>query len=135
MLMISISIFLFLASDPPPDAADGNGAEEGGGGGEANGNTPRSLLRTVVPLMSKGVPFLLLVLIKVLWEHSLGILVMLGLSLTFWHANKMLKNQVSLKVSRNSEVEDVFVLLSGTASNNEVMKSTRRDMIILIEVV
>jgi len=87
------------AAEPQPDAADGNGAEEGGG--DANANTPRSLLRTVVPLMSKGVPFLLLVLIKVLWEHSLGILVMLGLSLTFWHANKMLKNQVSLKERRS----------------------------------
>jgi len=88
-------------ADPNSEPTDSNDAEDGGSAGDANANSPRSLLRTILPLMSKGVPFLLLIFVKVLWEHSLGILVMLGLSLTFWHANKMLKNQVSLKERRS----------------------------------
>jgi len=88
-------------ADPNSEATESNDAEDGGSAGDANANSPRSLLRTILPLMSKGVPFLLLIFVKVLWEHSLGILVMLGLSLTFWHANKMLKNQVSLKERRS----------------------------------
>jgi len=81
----------------PPDLAEANETE----GGAAEDNSPRTFLRTLIPLLNKGVPFLILILVKVLWEHSLGILVMLGLSLTFWHANKMLKNQVSLKERRS----------------------------------
>jgi len=92
--------------DDPPDVAEAGETEAAGDAGDgatagADANSPRSILRTLLPLMSKGIPFLLLVIVKVLWEHSLGILVMLGLSLTFWHANKMLKNQVSLKERRS----------------------------------
>lgn len=87
--------------DDPPETGEANETDEGGGDGAADANSPRTLFRTLLPLMSKGVPFLLLIVVKVLWEHSLGILVMLGLSLTFWHANKMLKNQVSLKERRS----------------------------------
>ena len=46
----------------------------------------------------KYIPFLLIILVKSVFEHGTGIIVCCGLVLTFLHANSVLKQQVSYSV-------------------------------------
>jgi len=58
-------------------------------------------LRAVVSACEKYIPFLLIILIKSLFEHGTGIIVCCGLVLTFLHANSVLKQQVARQSRRN----------------------------------
>ena len=51
-------------------------------------------LKAVVTACEKYIPFLLIVMVKSVFEHGTGIIVCLGLVLTFLHANSVLKQQV-----------------------------------------
>jgi len=93
--------------------------EEGGGGGPTGGPQGESgadsegesalsailntnpELRTVVSACEKYIPFLLIILVKSIFEHGKGIIVCVGLVLTFLHANSVLRQQVARQGRRN----------------------------------
>ena len=52
-------------------------------------------LKAVVSACEKYIPFLIIILVKSVFEHGTGIIVCCGLVLTFLHANSVLKQQVS----------------------------------------
>ncbi|XP_002159773.1 E3 ubiquitin-protein ligase RNFT2 isoform X1 [Hydra vulgaris] len=54
--------------------------------------------------LEKALPFCLLVLSRIMWDHRLGILVLVGLFGTFLHVNNSIKNQVGLKEKRLNHV-------------------------------
>ena len=53
-------------------------------------------MKAVVSACEKYIPFLIIILVKSVFEHGTGIIVCCGLVLTFLHANSVLKQQVSL---------------------------------------
>ncbi|XP_023347262.1 RING finger and transmembrane domain-containing protein 2 isoform X2 [Eurytemora carolleeae] len=57
-------------------------------------------LRTVASACERYIPFCFLVLIKSVFDHWTGILVCLGLVLTFLHANSVLKHQIGRQARR-----------------------------------
>jgi len=86
--------------------AGGGGA--GGGDGEQEQETGWSAilstnpeLRAVVSACEKYIPFLLIILVKSVFEHGKGIIVCVGLVLTFLHANSVLRQQVARQARRN----------------------------------
>jgi uncharacterized membrane protein YecN with MAPEG domain len=58
-------------------------------------------LRSVVSAGERYIPFILIVCVKSVFEHGTGIIVCLGLILTFLHANSVVKQQVSRQARRN----------------------------------
>lgn len=71
--------------------------------GSANGrpNGDRMEFQGAIKWIESSVPFLLLLLSRIMWDHRLGILVGIGLTGTFLHANNTIKRQVALKVMYN----------------------------------
>ena len=55
-------------------------------------------LKAVVSACEKYIPFLLIIMVKSVFEHGTGIIVCCGLVLTFLHANSVLKQQVNLYI-------------------------------------
>ena len=51
--------------------------------------------------MNRYIPFLLIILVKSVFDHGTGIIVCCGLVLTFLHANSVLKQQVARQARRN----------------------------------
>ena len=51
-------------------------------------------LKAIVTACERYIPFVLIILVKSLFDHGTGILVCCGLVLTFLHANSVLKQQV-----------------------------------------
>ncbi|XP_029427006.1 RING finger and transmembrane domain-containing protein 2 isoform X2 [Rhinatrema bivittatum] len=60
-----------------------------------------SELRAIISWLQKGLPFILILLAKLCFQHKLGIAVCLGMASTFAYANSTLKQQVSLKEKRS----------------------------------
>ena len=58
-------------------------------------------LKAIVSACEKYIPFVLIILVKSLFDHGTGIVVCCGLVLTFLHANSVLKQQVSRQARRN----------------------------------
>ncbi|XP_056392784.1 RING finger and transmembrane domain-containing protein 2 isoform X2 [Hyla sarda] len=56
-----------------------------------------SELRAIVSWLQKGLPFILILLAKLCFQHKLGIAVCIGMATTFAYANSSVKHQVSLK--------------------------------------
>ncbi|XP_059974840.1 E3 ubiquitin-protein ligase RNFT2 isoform X3 [Mesoplodon densirostris] len=56
-----------------------------------------SELKAVICWLQKGLPFILILLAKVCFQHKLGIAVCIGMASTFAYANSTLREQVSLK--------------------------------------
>jgi len=54
-----------------------------------------------VSACEKYIPFILIILVKSVFEHGKGILVCVGLVLTFLHANSVLRQQVARQSRRN----------------------------------
>ena len=64
-------------------------------------NTPLSCLQSlhlILLILPRYIPFLLIILVKSVFEHGKGIIVCIGLVLTFLHANSVLRQQVPLPV-------------------------------------
>ncbi|KAI4899015.1 hypothetical protein NFI96_028232, partial [Prochilodus magdalenae] len=77
------------------------------GGDEASAPAPAlSELKAVVTWLQRGLPFILILLAKVCFQHKLGIAVCIGMASTFAFANSTLKHQVSLREERS-----VFITL------------------------
>lgn len=73
-----------------------------------------SELRAVISWLQKGLPFILILLAKLCFQHKLGLAVCIGMVSTFAYANSAVKHQVSLKEKRS--ILDVFwisIFLSG----------------------
>nr|XP_044988947.1 RING finger and transmembrane domain-containing protein 2 isoform X2 [Jaculus jaculus] len=73
-------------------------------GGEEQPGTPApalSELKAVIFWLQKGLPFILILLAKLCFQHKLGIAVCIGMASTFAYANSTLREQVSLKEKRS----------------------------------
>ncbi|XP_068750112.1 E3 ubiquitin-protein ligase RNFT1-like [Montipora capricornis] len=89
-----------------------------GTSGTQNGNgrsgTDRVEFQGTINWIEKSLPFVLLLLSRIMWDHRLGILVFVGLCGTFLHANSTVKRQVSLKDRRLNRISLwTFLFLSG----------------------
>uniref|UniRef100_A0ABK0LKB5 Ring finger protein, transmembrane 2 n=1 Tax=Rattus norvegicus TaxID=10116 RepID=A0ABK0LKB5_RAT len=60
-----------------------------------------SELKAVICWLQKGLPFILILLAKLCFQHKLGIAVCIGMASTFAYANSALREQVSLKEKRS----------------------------------
>ncbi|XP_060049007.1 E3 ubiquitin-protein ligase RNFT2 isoform X3 [Erinaceus europaeus] len=60
-----------------------------------------SELKAAICWLQKGLPFILILLAKVCFQHKLGIAVCIGMASTFAYANSALREQVSLKEKRS----------------------------------
>ncbi|XP_069870835.1 RING finger and transmembrane domain-containing protein 2 isoform X1 [Dipodomys merriami] len=60
-----------------------------------------SELKAMVCWLQKGLPFILILLAKLCFQHKLGIAVCIGMASTFAYANSTLREQVSLKEKRS----------------------------------
>uniref|UniRef100_A0A8C8R6N7 Ring finger protein, transmembrane 2 n=1 Tax=Pelusios castaneus TaxID=367368 RepID=A0A8C8R6N7_9SAUR len=74
-----------------------------------------SELKAVVSWLQKGLPFILILLAKVCFQHKLGIAVCIGMASTFAYANSTLRKQVSLKEKRSVLI--VFWILAFLLGN------------------
>ncbi|NXD39969.1 RNFT2 protein, partial [Copsychus sechellarum] len=74
-----------------------------------------SELRAVLGWLQKGLPFILILLAKVCFQHKLGIAVCIGMASTFAYANSTLREQVALKEKRSVLV--VFWILAFLTGN------------------
>lgn len=90
-----------------------HGAASGGGGApqpgpaspEAATETEERLtttpeLRAVLMLVDKYVTFVLILLLKLAFDHRVGVLVIIGLFITFCHANSVIKREVGKQAKR-----------------------------------
>jgi len=83
--------------DPPPEPAPPQDSESGWS--QILNSNPE--LRTVVNACERYIPFCFLILVKSVFDHGLGIIVCLGLVLTFLHSNSVLKHQIGRQARRN----------------------------------
>uniref|UniRef100_UPI00398EB283 E3 ubiquitin-protein ligase RNFT2 n=1 Tax=Pristiophorus japonicus TaxID=55135 RepID=UPI00398EB283 len=60
-----------------------------------------SELKAAVTWLQKGLPFILILVAKVCFQHKLGIAVCIGMASTFAYANLTVKHQVSLREKRS----------------------------------
>ncbi|XP_006001213.1 RING finger and transmembrane domain-containing protein 2 [Latimeria chalumnae] len=60
-----------------------------------------SELKAVISWLQRGLPFILILLAKVCFQHKLGIAVCIGMASTFAYANSTVKHQVSLREKRS----------------------------------
>lgn len=60
-----------------------------------------SELKAVMSWLQKGLPFIMILLAKVCFQHKLGIAMCIGMASTFAYANSVLREQVSLKDKRS----------------------------------
>ncbi|XP_053135811.1 RING finger and transmembrane domain-containing protein 2 isoform X2 [Hemicordylus capensis] len=74
-----------------------------------------SELKAVISWLQKGLPFILILLAKVCFQHKLGIALCIGMASTFAYANSTLREQVSLKEKRSVLV--VFWILAFLTGN------------------
>jgi len=88
---------------PQPQQQGGAGADNNNTGDQAGDNdngwsailNSNPELKAVVSACEKYIPFLLIIMVKSVFEHGTGIIVCCGLVLTFLHANSVLKQQVA----------------------------------------
>ncbi|XP_044541377.1 RING finger and transmembrane domain-containing protein 2 [Gracilinanus agilis] len=87
-------------------------------GGDDQPGTPApalSELKAVICWLQKGLPFILILLAKLCFQHKLGIAVCIGMASTFAYANSTLREQVSLKEKRSVLV--IFWILAFLVGN------------------
>lgn len=84
-------------SNTEPVDANGNSNEA-----DQNTTTIRNSpeLQALLSFAEKYVPFLLILLLKLIFDHRIGILVNLGLFITFFHANTVVKREVARQGKR-----------------------------------
>ncbi|KAL2092508.1 hypothetical protein ACEWY4_012306 [Coilia grayii] len=87
-------------------SADRHSSRDEGGEDPSTPAPALSELKAVVSWLQRGIPFILILLVKVCFQHKLGIAVCIGMASTFAFANSAFKHQVSLREERS-----VFVTL------------------------
>ncbi|XP_032823424.1 E3 ubiquitin-protein ligase RNFT2 [Petromyzon marinus] len=103
------------AQPSAPARGDGGGGGGGGDAGDPGGEAgnPTAAFAEMRPLLGwlqRGLPFLLLLLTRLGYQHRLGLAVLAGLFLTFFYANRTLKTQVTLR-ERRSCVKTLWLLV------------------------
>ncbi|XP_067144274.1 RING finger and transmembrane domain-containing protein 2 [Centruroides vittatus] len=68
-------------------------------------------MRALLLMAEKYVPFILILLLKLIFDHRIGILVVIGLFATFCHANSVIKREVS-KQGKRQLVSLLIVILN-----------------------
>ena len=76
-------------------------------------------LKAVVSACEKYIPFLIIILVKSVFEHGTGIIVCCGLVLTFLHANSVLKQQVSYCIVIEMRTLIITLLQSGCKTGQD----------------
>lgn len=95
-------------------SAEMRGSREDGGDDASAPAPALSELKAVVSWLQRGFPFILILLIKVCFQHKLGIAVCVGMVSTFAFANSSLKHQISLREERSLFITFwILVFLSG----------------------
>ncbi|KAL8199102.1 UNVERIFIED_CONTAM: E3 ubiquitin-protein ligase rnft1 [Gekko kuhli] len=85
-----------IHSRPHPHS-EARGPEEGGGDSEEHGGSSLSDLRYLLQWLQKSLPYILILSVKLLLQHVIGISLGIGLLTTFMYANKSIVNQVFLR--------------------------------------
>jgi len=87
----------------PPPSPEENNTNTGGNQMEFFGT---------ITWVEKAIPFVILLLSRIMWDHRLGILVFIGLFGTFFHVNSTIKKQVGLKERRLNRIAfGIFIFL------------------------
>ncbi|XP_070573289.1 E3 ubiquitin-protein ligase RNFT2-like [Ptychodera flava] len=76
------------------------GGQQNGAGAPGGPRSSLADLRIAASWAEKTIPFLIVLLLKVIVDHRLGLIVLIGLFGTFIHYNGSLKRQVALKEKR-----------------------------------
>ncbi|XP_022095814.1 RING finger and transmembrane domain-containing protein 2-like [Acanthaster planci] len=105
----AIIIDMPAATSPAEENRNGAGSPsegasaEGGDGdnGERPGGIPDGHLRALRPLMERTLPFVLILLLKILYDHRLGVLVLIGMGAAFFHFNSKIKEQIAQRDKRS----------------------------------
>ncbi|XP_015281775.1 PREDICTED: RING finger and transmembrane domain-containing protein 1 isoform X2 [Gekko japonicus] len=77
--------------------SEARGPEEGGGDSEEHSGSSLSELRYLLQWLHKSLPYILILSVKLLLQHVIGISLGIGLLTTFMYANKSIVNQVFLR--------------------------------------
>ncbi|CAM1308603.1 RNFT2 (predicted) [Pycnogonum litorale] len=68
------------------------------GQAESLRNSPE--LRAILSVLEKYIGFAIIMLFKIVFDHKIGILVIIGLGITFFHANSSIKRQIAKQQKR-----------------------------------
>ncbi|XP_060115059.1 E3 ubiquitin-protein ligase RNFT1 [Heteronotia binoei] len=100
----------------PHSHSEARGPEEGSGDSEEQSGSSLSDLRYVLQWLHKSLPYILLLSVKLLLQHVIGISLGIGLLTTFMYANKSIVNQVFLR-ERCSRLHcaGLFLFLTGSS--------------------
>ncbi|NWI87808.1 RNFT1 ligase, partial [Pitta sordida] len=105
-----------------PSSRHGHAQGEGGGledpapDSEEHGGSSLSELRYVLQWLHKSLPYLLILCVKLIMQHIVGISLGIGLLTTYAYANKSIVNQVFLR-ERCSKLHCTWLLLYLTGSS------------------
>ncbi|XP_062890266.1 RING finger and transmembrane domain-containing protein 2 isoform X1 [Mobula hypostoma] len=91
-------------------SGDRHGNMEDGGDDPGTPAPALSELKAAIAWLQKGLPFILILLAKVCFQHKLGIAVCIGMASTFAYANLTVKHQVSLREKR-SVLTNLWILV------------------------
>ncbi|XP_038059751.1 RING finger and transmembrane domain-containing protein 2-like [Patiria miniata] len=80
---------------------DGAGDTSEGENGDRQGGLAEGQFRALRPLMERTLPFVLILLLKILYDHRIGVIVLIGMGAAFFHFNGKLKEQVAQRDKRN----------------------------------
>ncbi|XP_028852932.1 E3 ubiquitin-protein ligase RNFT2 isoform X1 [Denticeps clupeoides] len=95
-------------------AAERHGSRDEGSEDPSTPAPALSELKAVVTWLQRGIPFILILLAKVCFQHKLGIAVCVGLVSTFAFANSTVKHQVSLREERSAFISLwIIIFLAG----------------------
>lgn len=95
-----------VASDSSSSNAPNDDPNTNNRTNEANSSDSTANLRStpeyqmLISFVEKYVPFLMILLMKLVFDHRIGILVVIGLFITFFHANSVVKREVSKQAKR-----------------------------------
>lgn len=90
---------------PQPSPVDNNG-------NSSNRAQDQMEFIGTISWLQKAIPFIILLLTRIMWDHRLGILVFIGMFGTFYHVNSTIKKQVALKERRLNRISlGIFLFL------------------------
>ncbi|NXP18498.1 RNFT1 ligase, partial [Scytalopus superciliaris] len=92
------------------------GLEDGAPDSEEHGGSSLSELRYLLQWLHKSLPYLLILCVKLIMQHLIGISLGIGLLTTYAYANKSIVNQVFLR-ERCSKLQCTWLLLYLTGSS------------------
>ncbi|KAF8796123.1 RING finger and transmembrane like protein [Argiope bruennichi] len=117
-----------------PDPIDANQGDPEQGAAVLR-NSPE--LQALFAFAEKYVPFLLILLLKLVFDHRIGILVNLGLFITFCHANAVIKREVSKQLfllysGETGRIKEIFSICLKLVPQNCYLHSTCRPRLICV---